>query len=252
MTTVCVLCDPPREGLVLPVIAEETPLSAAEAAGLYGAMLKDVCAAVAASGGDLLVNYRPDDALPDAEGPADSLTQVRGTVEGAIDAEQARFEVQVGETFAGRAGNTVTHLLEREEVTTAAVVEPTAAFLVRSVVDEAAMKLRRSEVVLGPSTRGRVYYAAFGSTVDFADAYDPPAQVTLTERGLAAGHDVDFLPTLPVVETGGDLLTAVATIEARRAAGRPVPEHTAAFLDGLGLSVGGEAGLELVTDTDRD
>jgi hypothetical protein len=248
MTTVCVLCDPPREGVVLEGLAGETPLSAAEAAGLYGAMLKDACSAVAASGGDLLVNYRPDDALPEA--PADSLTQVRGTVDSAIDAETARFEVQVGETFAGRAGNTVTHLLEREDATTVAVVEPTAAFLVRSVVDEAAMKLRRSEVVLGPSTRGRVYYAAFGSTIDFAGAYDPPAQVTLTERALAADHDVDFLPTLPVVETGGDLLTAVATIEARRAAGRPVPEHTAAFIDGLGLTVEDREGLALVTDRD--
>jgi 2-phospho-L-lactate guanylyltransferase (CobY/MobA/RfbA family) len=251
MTTVCVLCDPPREGLVLPGLAEETPLSAAEAAGLYAAMLKDVCSAVAASGGDLLVNYRPDDALPEA--PVDSLTQVRSTVDSAVDAEEARFEVQVGETFSGRAGNTVTHLLEREGATTVAVVEPTVAFLVRSIVDEAAMKLRRSEVVLGPSTRGRVYYAAFGSTVDFQDAYTPPAQVTLTGRALSAGHDVDFLPTLPVVETGEDLLTAVATIEARRAAGRPVPEHTATFIDGLGLSVeNGDDGLGLVADTDRD
>lgn len=248
MTTVCVLCDPPREGVALPGLAEETPLSAAEAAGLYGAMLKDVCSAVAASGGDLLVNYRPDDALP--ESPVDSLTQVRSTVDSAIDAEEARFEVQVGETFSGRAGNTVTHLLEREEVTTAAVVEPTAAFLVRSVVDEAAMKLRRSEVVLGPATRGRVYYAAFGSTVDFADAYAPPAQVTLTERALDAGHDVDFLPTLPVVESGDDLLTAAATIEARRAAGRPVPSYTAEFLDGVGVSVENGDGLALVTDRD--
>jgi len=248
MTTVCVLCDPPREGVALPRLAEETPLSAAEAAGLYGAMLKDVCSAVAASGGDLLVNYRPDDALP--ESPVDSLTQIRSTVASAVDAEEARFEVQVGETFAGRAGNTVTHLLEREDATTVAVVEPTAAFLVRSVVDEAAMKLRRSEVVLGPSTRGRVYYAAFGSTVDFQNAYAPPAQVTLTERALAADHDVDFLPTLPVVETGDDLLTAVATIEARRAAGRPVPSYTAEFLDGLGLSVADRDGLELVTDRD--
>ncbi len=249
MTTVCVLCDPPREGVALPGLAEETPLSAAEAAGLYGAMLKDVCSAVAASGGDLLVNYRPDDALPDA--PVDSLTQIRSTVDSAIDAADVRFEVQVGETFAGRAGNTVTHLLEREEVTTTAVVEPTAAFLMRSIVDEAAMKLRRSEVVLGPTTRGRVYYAAFGSTVNFEDAYAPSAQVTLTERALEAGHDVDFLPMLPVVETGDDLLSAVATIEARWTAGRPVPKYTAEFLDGVGLSVvAGEEGLELVTDRD--
>jgi glycosyltransferase A (GT-A) superfamily protein (DUF2064 family) len=228
MTTVAVLCDPPREG-VLSTLADSSPLTPAECADLYAAMLADVCRSVEHSGGDLLVNYRDED---------DAEAELRGVVRDALDdPDAARFEVQVGETFAGRAGNTASHLLEGEGVTSVAVVEPTAPFLGRSEVDNAAMKLRSNEVVLGPSTRGRVYYAGFTEPVDFEDAYAPPAVETLTDRGLDAGHDVDFLPVLPVVETGDDLAEALALIRARQRAGRIVPSETAAVLDDVGLVV---------------
>ncbi|WP_254534945.1 hypothetical protein [Halomarina litorea] len=240
MTTVAVLCDPPRPGLVLPDLVDSSPLSSEEAADLYAAMLGDVCRAVETSGGELLVNYRDDDALPvDGEGSAEA--EVRSVVRNALsDPDEARFEVQVGETFAGRAGNTATHLLDGEGVTSVAVVEPTAAFLARSHVDNAAMKLRSSAVVLGPSTRGRVYYAGFRETVDFDAAYTAPEVETLTDRGLDAGHDVDYLPMLPVVETGDDLADALALIRARQRAGRIVPQMTAAALDDIGVTVVGE------------
>lgn len=230
MTTVAVLVDPPREGHVLSRLRETSPLSAAEAADLYAAMTKDVVAAVADSGGDLLVNYRPDDWL---DGDGDAETEVRDVVADVV--EDARYEVQVGETFAGRVGNTVTHLLESEDVRTVAAVEPTAAFLTRSIVDSAAMKLRRSEAVLGPAPGGRVYYAGFRESIDFQGAYTAPPVRTLTDRGRDAGLDVDFLQMLPVVETGPDLAEALTRIRARRSAGLRVPSHTAEALDGLGL-----------------
>ncbi|MFD1515262.1 hypothetical protein [Halomarina rubra] len=228
MTTVAVLCDPPREGVLAP-LADSSPLTPAECADLYAAMLGDVCRAIETSGGELLVNYRGDE---------DAEAELRSVVREALaDPDAARFEVQVGETFAGRAGNTATHLLEGEEVVSVAVVEPTAAFLGRSHVDNAAMKLRSSEVVLGPATRGRTYYAGFTAPVDFEGAYTAPAVETLTDRGLDAGHDVDFLPVLPVVETGSDLAEALTLIRARQRAGRIVPERTTAVLDDLGLTV---------------
>lgn len=242
--TTAVLADPPRPGLVLPRMTETAPLSPAEAADLYVAMLRDVTRAVERSGGDLLVNYRPEDALPadyrvdTSDGGADAETEIRAAVEPALDEpDAARFEVQVGETFAGRAGNTATHLLAREGVTSVALVEPTAVFLGRTHVDGAAMKLRRSEVVLGPADRGRVYYAGFTDTVDFADAYAPPAVGTLAARARDAGHDVDFVEMLPVVETGRDLASALALVDARRTADRPVPEQFAATCDEFGLAV---------------
>ncbi|MFB6082984.1 MAG: DUF2064 domain-containing protein [Halorientalis sp.] len=249
MTTVAVLADPPRGGLVLPELVAETPLSGSEAAELYTAMLRDVCRAVEESGGDLLVNYRDDEDLPAHDGES-SEAQLRAAVAPALESpDDARFEVQVGSSFSARAGNTVSHLLDQEQVTSAAVVEPTAPFLTRGIVDNAAMKLRRHEVVLGPASDGRVYYAGFAAGVDFEDAYDPPAVETLTARGVAADLSVDFLPTTPVVETRADLVTAISLTAARADAGRSHPAHTAQCLADLGLDLtAGEDGPELVRE----
>ncbi|WP_299269384.1 DUF2064 domain-containing protein [Halorientalis sp.] len=237
MTTVAVLADPPREGLVLPELAAETPLSEAEVTDLYTAMLRDVCRAVEASGGDLLVNYRDDDDLPAHDGES-AEAHLRAAVAPALESpDEARFEVQVGSSFSARAGNTVTHLLGQETVTSAAVVEPTAPFLTRGIVDNAAMKLRRHEVVLGPAGDGRVYYAGFAEEIDFQGAYEPPVVESLTDRGIAAEHGVDFLPMTPVVETRADLVTAISQTAARAGAERNHPAHTAECLAKLDLGV---------------
>jgi hypothetical protein len=246
MTVVCLLADPPREGLALPELVASSPLSAAEARDLYAAMTKDVVRAAANSGGELLVNYRADDALPVAgEG---SAAELRGLVAETLGGTgDVRFEVQVGETFAGRAGNTVTHLLDAEGEGSAAVVTPHAAFIGRTQIDNAAMKLRRTPVVLGPAPEGRVYYAAFRETVDFTGAYDPPALSSLTAKATDADVEVGFLERLPVIETGADLADALVYLRARERAGRIVPQHTLACVDDLGLDVdAGEEGLSLV------
>lgn len=236
MTTIAVLVDPPRPGLVFDRLAATSPLTDDECADLYVAATRDVCGAVTESGGDLLVNYRPDEALPEQyREDGDAEAELRDVVDPV--AEDARFEVQVGETFAGRAGNTVKHLLDAEGEDSVAVTTPNAPLLTRRQVDEAAMKLRRSGVVLGPAPEGRIYYAAFREPVDFEEAYAAPALGTLTDRALDAGHEADFLTRLPVVETGSDLADLLVTLRTRRKSGRVVPEHTADALAGLGLVV---------------
>lgn len=235
MTTIAVLVDPPREGLVFDRLAATSPLSEAECADLYAAAVKDVCRAATESGGDLLVNYRADEALPRRFQGGDAEAELRALVD-EVDSE-ARFEVQVGETFAGRAGNTATHLLSQEGVQSVAITTPAAAFLTRQQVDEAAMKLRRSKVVLGPAPGGRVYYASFRDPVNFADAYTPPALETLTDRALDAGFSVDFLPQLPILETDADLADALVATRARQRADRIVPTHLADTLGGFELAV---------------
>jgi 2-phospho-L-lactate guanylyltransferase (CobY/MobA/RfbA family) len=243
MTVIAVLADPPREGLVLPELAATSPLSEAEAAECYAAMLQDVVTAVARSGGDLLVNYRPDDSLPETHADGDAEAEVRAVVADALGGtDDVRFEVQVGSTFDARAGNTVTHLLRDEGATSAAVVRGNAPFLARTAIDSAAMKLRSTPIVLGPATEGRTYYAAFAEPIDFEGAFETPELSTLTDRGRGADLDVDFVPMQPVVERGEDLLTALPLLEARRAAGRLVPVHFAAFVDevGLGVARGGD------------
>lgn len=235
MTTVAVLADPPVAGAERPSRLAGGPLSTEDATALYRAMLTDVCGAIQRGAADLLVNYRQDEAVPDGVDPEESLRDVLG--DRLPNPASARYEVQVGETYAGRVGNTLTHLLENEGEQTVAVVEPTAPFLRRKHVGNAAMKLRSSDVVLGPSPDGRIYFAGFHQPVDFADAFATPAIETLTDRALDAGLDVDFLPMTPLVERPADLATAVSLLRARERAGSLVPEWTAARVEKLGLEV---------------
>ncbi|WP_255193768.1 hypothetical protein [Natronobeatus ordinarius] len=235
---VVVPVPPPREGLVLSSLTEETPLSTAEVTRLAEAATMDVLHAARSSGGDLLVNYRDEETLPDAFDDGDPEAEVRDLVQDTLgeDAE-FRLERQVGSTRAARVGNTVTHLLNREDAASVGVLEPTAPLVARTEIDGAAMSVRRTEVVLGPAGDGSVYFAAFADPIDFTDAYEPPALETLARRGESAGLDVGFAPAIPTITTETGLCATIAGLEARRAAGRPIPEATALVVDDLGLTV---------------
>jgi len=240
MPTVAVLADPPEPGVVLSEIVETTPLSDGDAAALYEAMLADVCAAVQDGAGDLLVNFRP-------AAQVDADVDPRERIEDALSSEiprpdDVRYEVQVGETVAGRAGNTATHLLETEGVDSVAIVEPTATFLQREHLGTVTMKLRTRDAVLGPTTGGRLYLAGFCEPVDFAEIFAPPAVQTVTARARDADLDVGFAPMLPVVETAPDLVTAVSLVRARVRAGRNVPPRFAQFVADHDLQVVSEDG----------
>jgi hypothetical protein len=56
---------------------------------------------------------------------------------------------------------------------------------------------------------------------------------------LARGedHETAFLPTQPTVRTGDELASVVAELRARVAAGRAVPDFTAALIEEYGLIV---------------
>lgn len=250
MPTNVVLADPPEPGVVLTDLVGSTPLSAADAADLYGRMLCDVCAAVQDGAGELLVNYRPvDQVAADADPKASIESTLAGEVPRPAD---VRYEVQVGETPAGRAGNTATHLLEDEGATSVVLLEPTAPFVRRQQLGTVTMELRTRDAVVGPTTDGRVYLAGFREAVDFGDLYAPPAVETVTERARDADLDVGFTPMLPVVETASDLVTAVSHLRARVRAGRNVPPRTAQFVADHDLRVVNEDGTLTVTAGGED
>lgn len=241
MTTVAVLCDPPRPGLVLQSLVGPSLLTDEEAAELYAATTKDVVSAVASSGGELLVNYRDpgtNGADRDAEASV-AESEIRSVVAEAVDVDddRVRFEVQVGETFSGRAGNTGTHLLDAEGVGSVAITRPEAAFLRRPEIDNTAMKLRSTDAVVGPAPGGRVYFAAFADPIDFADAYAPPALETLTGRCLDAGLDVEFLETKPYLESPADLAHSITHVRAVRRADGLVPVHLAEWIAETDIAV---------------
>lgn len=240
---VVVPVDPPADGLLPNSLLEETPLSRTDVRRLYEASVADVVRAVDASGGELLVNYRDEETLPDgvseaADGPEPEAA-VRSLVEAALESvEDVRFERQVGSTRAARVGNTVTHLLEREEHASVGVLEPTASPIGRTQIDGAAMTSRSAEVVLGPTTGGEVYMACFTEPIDFTDAYAPPALTTLAGLAGEADFDVGFAPMLPTIDTPAGLCEVISLLEARRIAGHPGGETVAAVVEELGLEVG--------------
>ncbi len=251
MTVIAVLASPPREGLVLPALSETSPLSAAAVTDLYEAMLADTFQAIDRSGAELLVNYPDSEQLPDAHRTdTEPVAELRAIVADALDdPSDVRFEPQVGSTFSARAGNTVTHLLREEEAASAAIIRGTAPLLSRTMIDGAAMKLRTNDVVVGPASEGRVYYAGFTEVIDFADVFGAIELQRLADRAADAELSTEFLGASPVVETGGDLRTLVPELRARVSAERIVPERTATFIHEHGLAViAGDDGRKLVAE----
>ncbi|WP_181686049.1 DUF2064 domain-containing protein [Halorhabdus salina] len=230
MATVVVRVDRPVPGETLPALATATPLTDAEAATLYRRALQDVCGVIEESGASLLVTYPSTDG--DGEGPVREAV-----VPGLDDPSEGRFEPQVGSTPAARMGNTVTHLLEEEDESSVAVLDPTAVLATRSTIDQAAMKLRSSAVVVGPAAAGGIYYAGFTDTLDFDGIDRQPMVETIVERATDAELSADVLAPSPTLSTVQDLQSAVPILRARRQAGLPVPERTSQYLADLDLRV---------------
>ncbi|MFB6124358.1 MAG: DUF2064 domain-containing protein [Halanaeroarchaeum sp.] len=248
MTVAVALVDPPREGLTLPSLVERTALSPADAAALGEATLEDFFRTMAETNVDLLVNYPAAEDLPEGHREGDPEAEIREVAAGVLDdeaLEKVRFEVQVGSSRAARLGNAITHLLEEEGETSAGLIDHRVPLLERSVVDEAAIKLRRSQTVLGPGADGEVYFAGFRDPIDFTDVFAGSTIETMVERANDREHKVDFVRRREILTHPRDLRTVVSLLRARRAAGRRVPEHTMRVVDDLGLRV---ADGELLVD----
>lgn len=233
MTTVVVPAELP-DGDVLSAVQPE-PLSPSEAAMLYRASLRDVCKTVEHGEADLLVNYPAPERVPDDVDPESELREL--LVDELSRPDGVRYEVQVGETYAGRVGNALTHLLDTESEPTVGVFEPTVPLLRRDHIGTMAMKLRTSDVVLGPAADGGLYFAGFTEPVDFTDSFADPAVETMTRRAREAGLSVEFLPMLPRIDSPAGLATTVSVVRARAEAERIVPAWTTACIEELGLVV---------------
>lgn len=237
MTVHALVADPPRPGLALSTLVSAGVLETDAAATLAGAMLQDAAVGAVNSGGELLVNHPTDEQLPANHGadpaPVDELRELLAGVVG--DLESVRFEPQVGATRAARIENTVGHLLDEEGVTSVAVLDGRAPTLDRTGLDGAAMKLRRSEVVVAPAPGGRVAYLGLTERLDLADLELPFELTAIVDRAIGSGYDVDFLPVHPRVDDEAGLETLTGLVAARRTARRRVPERTAAVLDSLGF-----------------
>ena len=241
MTVVVLMADAPVEGVACRQLVSETPLSPAEGVDLYKALLKDVYKTLSESTIDILVNYPSAEEIPpDADLPVAPETILRKLAGEVVEPDRLadfRFEVQVGSDFSAKAGNAITHLLREEEHHSAAVVRPCVPRLVRSVVDEGALKLRRNDVVLGPSDEGRIYFAGFTEPIDFEGVFEGQALEEVTARAGEEGLQVDFLRHRELLQSADDLRSIVTRLRAAVLAGKPVPEHTWSFIEERGLHV---------------
>lgn len=231
MPIVVVRVDAPIPGNVLPRLVEGTPLTETETADLYRSALRDVSEAVAGSGADLLVTYRERDGVDE-----DVETLVKEAVTPALETPDAvRFEVEVGSSPAARIGNTVTHLLESEGASSAAVLDPTAVLAARPRIDQASMQLRRNDLVLGPAANGEVFYAGFGEPIDFGRIDSRPDLEGLVNRANDEDLAITTVEMAPTLRTPAQLQSALPILRARREAGDPIPVRTVARLEELGL-----------------
>lgn len=242
MTNLVVIADPPVEGGGdCEEIVARTPLTVEDGVALYRAVLKDVFEALAESNVDVIVNYPNEEDLPpsaDLEGsPEAVLRALVGSVVEPDRLDDFRFEVQVGSTFSAKAGNAITHLLEQEERASASVLRPCTPRIVRSIVDEAAIKLRRAEVVLGPAGDGEVYFAGFTRPIDFTDVFEENPIEEIAGRAGEAGLSVDFVRHREVLKTPRDFRSVLTRLRADRLAGKPVPRHLWTFIEDRTLSV---------------
>jgi len=240
VTVAVALVDPPREGLVCADLVERTALSPADGVALYEGMLADFFATMAETNVDLLVNYPTPDLLPDEFAEGDAQAEIEAVAARVLDDEamaDVRYEVQVGSSRAARIGNAITHLLRDENQTSAALIDHRVPLLERSVVDETAIKLRRSETVVGPAADGAVYIAGFKEPIDFTDLFDDQPIESIVERTVADGNGADFVRRREIPTNPRDLRTVVSLVRARRTAERWVPPHTTRVIEDLDLRV---------------
>lgn len=237
MTVFAVLLDPPRPGLVLQDVSKTSPLNPEEAATLYAAMAKDTVRAVAESGGELLVNYRTEADIPEQYRTGTPVKEeIKSLVSQAIDdPDIARFEKQVGSTFASRVGNTVTHLLTEEAADSVGVLDGKSPTLVRQTLDSAAMKIRHHNAVIAPGINGDWSFLAFTELIDFTNIFEPPALVTIVNAIVEEDYSVDFLPIHPHVTDETNLIMLVTLMQARAAANKITPPFTRDALDRFDL-----------------
>lgn len=232
MTVHVLFTAPPRAGAALPELVGTGQIDADGARTLAEAMLKDTADAVGASAGDLLVNHPPGS--PDAESRAAPGAELRQLLADAVaDPDSVRVEPQVGDSPPARIENACRHLLGEDDVASVALLDGRAPTLDRTVLDGAGMKLRRSDVVVGPAPNGQVAYVGLSEAFDLEGLDWPFALEPFVERAAAEGLAVDFLALQPRVGDRHGLETVAALIAARRRVARRVPEHTASALQSL-------------------
>lgn len=223
MTVIAVPCPPPGINEVHERLDAELPLSGTELTQLIAAVCQDTLLAVVSSGGEPLIvplaleNPLPawDDSVEVVSGMQDtlhikneSIVQTSEINESAEWAEDL-FDVARAESDAASLG----------------ICLPKTPLVQRRHLDAAAMRLRRNDITLGPSTGGRWYFLGCQRTIDLEAAGDPGKTKTILEanESTSALASIPFLPGFETVAALVDLQTMISLTEQT---GAPAAPHT--------------------------
>lgn len=216
MVRVVVLVEPVAGHPVVSAIRDHFAPGRAASRRVYRALLMDLLAAAAGSGGDVQVAAPTDpahitleDLVADALGPETEVPITRH------DNPAPTIDEIVGEQEGGSA-----------------VIFPRSPLLRRTHLDAAAMRLRRHDVVLGPSAHHGLLYAAFASEAVVPDGH-LRGLVDATDTFVAADRSVDFIDPWPALTSTAGVEGACALLTAYERSGRDVAQFTRAALADL-------------------
>ncbi len=228
MTTATVLLDAAMMRQIHGELTAETPLEPEETRDLLECAVRDTVVAVDASGANLVLAVTDRTPTPIFEW--DDIDA--GVAELSDD---CGIEREMGVVPVDRGGVNVASLLdaaiEERPGPSVSILRPISPLLQRRHLDGMTMRLRRDDVVLGPTTTSEWYAIGRGRDVSLGHIDTSPS-LTGTALGVAeADVSIDLLPALPAITSVTGLAGTIALLEAYALAGRAVAPWTAQFLD---------------------
>ena len=233
MTAIAVPCPPPGATAKFDHLLADSSMQETDISRLIAAVCQDTILAAAASGGEpLIVPLELEQSLP---GWADTQ-QVVGEFRSAIseDAETIPLTSTIDETehwFEDLLGIA----RQQSDAASVGIVVPKTPLVQRRHLDAAAMRLRRNEITLGPSTGGDWYFVGSQRdvTLSLADARGKTQSIL---DALDSEHSIASLPFLPGYETVESLSALQTLIALARETGAPAAPHTEQWFAEVALS----------------
>lgn len=210
-------------------IPVKTPSSMAKVAGLGGqadlfhALVADAALAVDESGGDLFL------AVPaSSESAVAFVEDIRDTV--LEDASNGTIVHVETDAPIPPVGSTLRAVRDRSTAASIGVLDPATALVGRRHLDTAAMRLRRDDVVLGPTPEAGYFF--FGTALDpetLPERMSPEFDAVTTEAGERGS--VGFLEMLPVVTRPDHVGSLAALVAGLNADNRTVAPFASAYFE---------------------
>lgn len=236
MTTVAVELPPRNASRIASALARSTALSVTEASDLLLHVAKDAIRAVDRSGGDLVMLVPPEASSEEVFGWEDPRAEARRLAEEVITAETAPTVFEPPESEARRSiAAVLSSLFRSTSAASAAILRPITPLVQRRHLDAAAMRLRTHDVVIGPSTGSRWYFAGVSDELTLPVAGADEHLTTLALAANETDRSLDLLPILPGVLTDRGLAGVVSILEASLLAEKDVAPATHGWIDEVGL-----------------